>query len=284
VLSILPLAALLIVAGGFGILVESIGYRTVFLILGIFISLSGVLGIFLIKDSDTLKRSGSLGDIAYGFRPSVVKSNKPFYICLVLILIYGIACQIFMPYLIIYMKTYLGFTVIEYSAVFALAILIGAAVNLYLTRLSDRMDKTKLLYFAEGIFALGLFLMYICRGVGKSALLVLFGISGFVMITGYIFISALIGSLLRDNTPADKVGKLQGVRMVFQVLIPMIVGPTIGNLINSIRNIPLPDIESSDAMTTSYIPAPEIFIAAFAVALLLFAATPILQRSKKRNL
>ena len=283
VLSILPLAAMLIVAGGFGMLVEVLGYRTLFLIMGIVISLCGALGIFLIKDSPALTKNGRMRDIIYGFKPSVVKGNSPFYITLCIILVYGIACQIFMPYLIIYMKTYLGFSVIEYSVVFALAILLGAGVNLYLTRLSDRRDKIAMLYIATVIFALGLFLMYISKGMGKAAVLITFGVAGFVMICGYIFISALAGSLVRDYTPKGEVGKLQGVRMVFSVLIPMIIGPMIGNGINSLRNIPLPDLDSADTMTTSYIPAPEIFLAAACVSVLIFALIPILKKSVDNN-
>ena len=282
VLSILPLLAMLIVAGGFGILVSAVGYSTVFLVMGIIISACGVIGIFKIKDSPTLMRRGSMRDIFYGFKPSVVKENAGLYLALVVVLIYGIACQIFMPYLIIYMKTYLGFSVLEYSAVFALAILLGAGVNLYLTRLSDKRDKSTLLYIAAAIFAVGLFAMYVSRGMGKAANLAIFGIAGFVMICGYIFISALAGSLVRDYTPEGEVGKLQGVRMVFSVLIPMIFGPMIGNAINSARHIPLPDVSTSpDAMTTSYIPAPEIFLAAALVTLLLFAVIPFLKKATK---
>lgn len=283
VLSILPLAAMLIVAGGFGMLVEALGYQMLFLVLGIVISLSGIGGIFLIKDSPALRKNGRMRDILYGFKPSVVNGNLPFYITLCIILIYGIACQIFMPYLIIYMKTYLGFSVIEYSVVFALAILLGAGVNLYLTRLSDKRNKTTMLYIATGVFAIGLLLMYIAKGMGKTENLVAFGIAGFVMICGYIFISALAGSLVRDYTPCGEVGKLQGVRMVFSVLIPMILGPMIGNGINSLRNIPLPDLDSADTMTTSYIPAPEIFLAAACVSLLLFTFIPMLKKAINKN-
>ncbi len=283
VLSILPLLAMLAVAGGFGILVGVLGYQLLFLILGAVISLSGVIGIFVIKDSPKLVHSGKMRDIIYGFRPSVVKSNPSLYLALLIILIYGVACQIFMPYLIIYMKTYLGFSVMEYSVVFALAILLGAGVNLYLTRLSDRKDKAALLYGANAVFALGLFLMYFARGMEKTATLICFGVAGFIMICGYIFISALAGSLVRDYTPSGEAGKLQGVRMVFSVLVPMLFGPMIGNAVNSIRNIPLPDAETSpDAMTTSYIPAPEIFLAAGLITLLLFAVIPVLRKSTKK--
>ena len=285
VLAILPLVAMLIVAGGFGILVGLLGgYSTVFLLLGIVISACGIAGLFIIKDSDRLEKNGTLKDIFYGFRPSVIKSNKSLYAALLIVVVYGIACQIFMPYLIIYMRTYLGFSVIEYSVVFGAAIAIGALINVYLGRLSDRMDKKMLLYVASGIMAAGLFAMYFANGVGHVATLILFGLAGFVMITGYIFVSALTGAIVRDNTPPESAGKLQGVRMVFSVLIPMLVGPMIGNGINKAMNVPLENA-GADAMTTEYIPAPEIFLAGAIVSCLLIGCVWLLCKAdnKKEN-
>lgn len=283
VLAILPLVAMLIVAGGFGILKDAFGYSTLFLLLGIFISACGIAGIFFVKDSPALKRNGEFKDIVYGFKPSVIKSNAPFYLTLCVIGIYGIACQIFMPYLIIYMSYYLSFTTIEYSVVFGLAIALGAGINLYLTRLSDKKDKVKMLYLAATIFMVGLLGMYFSKGGDKSLVLVFFGLFGFVMISGNILISALCGSTLRDYTPDGVVGKLQGVRMVFSVLIPMVIGPMIGNAINEARNIPLPGSGlTADAMTTQYVPAPEIFLAAAIMTALVFAIIPLLNKAVKK--
>lgn len=281
ILSILPLIALLIVSGGFGIIVEAIGYDMMFLSLGIVISLSGVFGLVYVKDKSGLRKSGSMKDIFYGFKPSVIKANKAFYVSLLIILVYGIACQIFMPYLVIYMSTHLGFSPLEYSAVFAIAILLGAAINVFLTRLSDRLDKVKLLYVSSAVMACGLFFMYLSDGESKIANLIFFGISGFVMITGYIFTSALCGSTIRDYTPEGGVGKLQGVRMVFSVLIPMLVGPMIGNTINKARGELLPNPDSADTITTNYTPAPEIFLAAAVTMLLIFAVIPVLSKFAK---
>ena len=284
ILSILPLIAMLIVAGGFGIIKEAVGFRALFIGLGAVISLSGVLGIFLLKDADTLEKNGGFRDIFYGFKPSVVKEYPTLYLTLAVVLIYGIACQIFMPYLIIFMTTYLNFEVIEYSIVFGGAIILGAIINFFLTRLSDRKDKINLMYIAAGIMAAGLLLMYASSFVGeKLPLLILFGISGFVMIVGYIFVSALCGSVVRDYTPVGAVGKMQGVRMVASVLIPMLLGPAIGNAINKARGVKLPNLDSADVMTTEYIPAAEIFLLGAAVTLLIFAVLPLVKRSVRKK-
>ena len=282
VLAVLPLVAMLIVAGGFGILVSLIGYQALFFGLGAVITICGVLGIFTIQDSPALQKHGDLRDIVYGFKPSVVKGNPSLYLSLCIMGVYGIACQIFMPYLIIYMKTYLSFSVVEYSVVFGLAIILGAVINLLLGGIVDKVDKTKMLYLAAGVLSAGLLGMYFSHFDSKIATLIVFGAFGFVMITGYILVSALCGALVRDYTPAQDAGKLQGVRMIFSVLIPMLLGPMIGNAINQAANLPLPDmggVANPDLMTTAYIPAPEIFLAGAICAALMFALIPLLSKA-----
>ncbi len=289
VLSILPLLSMLIVAGGFGILVSFIGYKWLFFGLGAIITACGVGGVFLIKDSPTLEKKGSLKDIVYGFKPSVIKGNPTLYLTLCIIGVYGVACQIFMPYLIIYMQTNLGFSVVEYSVVFGLAIALGAVANLLFGGMTDKLNKAKLLYLAAAILTVGLAGMYVSNFDSKTATLVTFGLFGFVMITGYILVSALSGAIVRDYTPENNAGKLQGVRMIFSVLIPMLLGPMIGNAINKAANIPLPDLGSADAMTTQYIPAPGIFLAGAIASALLFVLIPFLcktmqkEKAKKTN-
>ena len=283
ILSILPLIALLIVAGGFGILKDLIGFRNLFIGLGAVITICGAAGLFLFRDAETLERSGGLKDIIYGFKPSVIKENKPFYVTLLSVAIFGIAFQVFMPYLIIFMSQYLGFSTLEYSAVFAVAILAGAAVNIYLGKLSDKMEKSKLLYFAAAILFVGLMVMYLAAMVkAKLALILLFGLGGFIMICGNIFSSSLNGSILRDHTPNGAAGKMQGVRMVASVLIPMLVGPAIGNAINRSRGILL-DNPGADAMTTEYLPAPEIFLVGAIVSLLVLIVVPFIRKAEGRT-
>ena len=126
--------------------------------------------------------------------------------------------------------------------------------------------------------------MYFTTSLQKPLIFVLFGIGGMIMILGNILVSTLIGAMVRDNTPDANVGKLQGVRMIFSVLIPMLIGPMIGNKINQKMNLPLPDLGSADVMTTSYIPAPEIFLVSALIALCSIVVIFFLNKSKvKKN-
>ena len=124
--------------------------------------------------------------------------------------------------------------------------------------------------------------MFLSRSESHTVNLLVYGIFGFVMITGFIYVSALTGALIRDYTPERDAGKLQGTRMIFSVLIPMLSGPAIGNAINKAANIPLPDA-GADAMTTLYIPSPKIFLAASLISLLIFAIVPILKKAATKS-
>ena len=140
-----------------------------------------------------------------------------------------------------------------------------------------------MIYIAAAIFSAGLLMMYFTSMIKqKIALIILFAAAGFVMISGYIFVTALSGSIVRDYTPKHAVGKLQGVRMVFSVLIPMIVGPAVGNAINASTGLSI-DINSADAMTTKHVPAPEIFLVGGLVALLIIAVVPLLKKITKNQ-
>ena len=182
--------------------------------------------------------------------------------------------------MIIYMKTYLGFETLDYSLVFGAAIILGAVINLLLGAWTDKMDKAKLLYLAAGIFILGLAGMFFAHFDGKYLTMAIFGLFGFVMITGYILVAALSGALVRDYTPESDAGKLQGVRMIFSVLIPMVVGPMIGNAINKAAGVVLENA-GADAMTTAYIPVPGIYLAAAIAGVLMFAVIPLLVKCKQ---
>ena len=124
--------------------------------------------------------------------------------------------------------------------------------------------------------------MFFAHFDSKYVTMAVFGLFGFVMITGYILVAALSGALVRDYTPESDAGKLQGVRMIFSVLIPMVIGPMIGNAINKSAGIILENA-GADAMTTAYIPVPGIFLAAAIAGVLMFGVIPLLVKCKQNK-
>jgi hypothetical protein len=96
------------------------------------------------------------------------------------------------------------------------------------------------------------------------------------MMSGYLAGMAVFGATVRDNTPIGKAGRLQGVRIVAQVLIPGIVGPFVGKLVLSGADV----IVNSDG-TTSFVPTSSIFLAALVALAISLPFVWLLIRSGK---
>ena len=95
-----------------------------------------------------------------------------------------------------------------------------------------------------------------------------------LVLIGYIVIMIQFAATVRDNIPQDKVGLFQGVRMIFLVMIPMIVGPTLGNIATKNSNVTY--IENG---AEKVLPTEAMFLYAAIVAILIFI--PMLAFLKK---
>ena len=82
-------------------------------------------------------------------------------------------------------------------------------------------------------------------------------IGSLLMMSGYLSGMAVFGAKIRDLTPEDKAGRLQGVRIFSQVLLPGIIGPFIGKTILANAD----KIVNSDG-TESFVPNENIFLGA----------------------
>ncbi|MBR6350484.1 MAG: MFS transporter [Lachnospiraceae bacterium] len=276
--AMMPLVAILVVFGGFmGFnldLPES--WTTIFLIIGITVSIIGILGIFIVREPQIDKSGNSryFANIIYGFRPSVMKDNKNLYLSLLAFAVFNISIQIFMPYLILYYEVSLGME--NYVLIMAPAIIVAALVTLFYGKLYDRVHFKVAVLPALGMLALGYIVLFIFR----STVPVFIG--SLLMMSGYLAGMAVFGAMIRDNTPENRAGMFQGLRIVCQVLIPGIIGPAIGAAV--LKNAEV--IVNSDG-TTSFIPNANIFIAALiaeiCVAPLLIVIFRFLRKGGKRE-
>ena len=100
------------------------------------------------------------------------------------------------------------------------------------------------------------------------------------VLIGYIVIMIQFAATVRDNIPQDKVGLFQGVRMIFLVMIPMIVGPTLGNI--AAKNS---DVTYMENGAEKVLPTEAMFLYAAIVAILIFIPMlAFLKKDKERAL
>lgn len=280
--SILPILAMLIVTVGFGIGVSSFGYPACFIALGLLVIICGIIGIFTIKDSGsgTKKNSNYFSDLIYGFKPSVVKENYKLYIALTAICLYSSSFQVIMPYIFIYLQHYLKFdfgnlnitpTIMIIGAIVLVAVITGLIL---IGKLIDKKGKDFFVIPAVVFFVIGLVLVYFMKTLGT------FAIGAIIFAAGYGLLGIILNSTVRDHTPEEKAGLFQGVRMIFAVFIPMIVGPKVGAwTISRFASSHTLGTYINDYGEKVNVPVPEIFIAAAIIAV--FILIPVIILKKK---
>ncbi|MBR5620371.1 MAG: MFS transporter [Clostridia bacterium] len=282
-LSVLPILATLLVSVGFGAGVTAVGYPVCFLILGAVVVLCGVIGLFTVRDTTVKKQenNGYIKDLIYGFRPTVVRENKYLYLSLVCVCIFNTSVQIFMPYLFIYIQHYLKFdfsTLLSALSirliVIAVFVLIGfIAVILLFGKLLDKFGKKHFILLSTLVFIGGLVLISFAATIGRFALLAA------VMFCGYGLMMIILNATVRDFTPEGKVGQFQGVRMIFAVLIPMVLGSYIGAFVTQ-TFASRHDLGTyiNDYGESVLVPVPEIFAASAILCVLIVVPSLILRK------
>lgn len=277
VLAILPLLATAAVMGLAGA-VSGIGYDVFFLVLGAIVTVCGVIGLVSLKDGEihTEVSESYLKDLLYGFKPSVVKDNKRLYLALTAYCLSATAFQVFFPYIFIYLGNVLNFSLdsvlssLTPTTVILAAVVVIAAIALlvFTGKLMDKIGKEKFLIFSVLLYVAGL----VAAGFAENV--VVFFVCAVPALLGWALFSIATNASVRDFMPAGKVGVFQGIRMIFYVLIPMIVGPFIGNLVCRVSSVTY----TNEYGVVTSAPGAVMFWASAAVAIFILIPVVILKK------
>lgn len=281
VLALLPLIATVAVMGLAGA-VTSIGYDVFFVVLGAIVTVCGILGIFTLKDGKihTEVSESYIKDLVYGFKPSVVKENKKLYLALTACCLSSTAFQVFFPYIFIYLGNVMNFSLDSVLAsltptiiaVAAVVLVLAVALLIFTGKLMDKFGKDKFMVFSVILYFLGL----IATGFAKD--IAVFFVCAVPALLGWALFSIAMNASVRDFMPEGKVGVFQGIRIIFFVLIPMIVGPFIGNLVCRISSVTY----TNEYGVVTSAPGSVMFWAAAAVAVFILIPVAVLRKKEKK--
>ena len=219
VLSVLPLFAMLLIFVFLnGLTTDSskgacdARWDLFFYLIGGIVVLMGIVSFFLIPKEEEKKTENSYLSLLFvGFKKQTILKNPSLYLILLIYFVYSTACQVFFPYLMVYLeKTCLisntGTSLLTpFSIVMAVALLFGSALSILFGFLSDKYGKNKMILPAFAVF---------------------------FMIFGYVSVPTVVNALVRQNIPEGEEGIFMGVRMLFVVALPMCIGPFIGDSLN----------------------------------------------------
>lgn len=281
VLALLPLIATAAVMGLAGA-VGSIGYDVFFVVLGAIVVVCGICGLFTLKDGKihTEVSESYLKDLVYGFKPSVVKENKKLYLALTACCLSSTAFQVFFPYIFIYLGNVMSFSLDSVLAsltptiigIAAVVVILAIALLIFTGKLMDKFGKDKFMVFSVVLYFLGL----IATGFAKD--IAVFFVCAVPALLGWALFSIATNASVRDFMPEGKVGVFQGIRIIFFVLIPMIVGPFIGNLVCRISSVTY----TNEYGVVTSAPGSVMFWAAAAVAIFILIPVMVLRKKEKK--
>ena len=257
VLAIMPLISMLLVFGALDGLTRAGQWTTFFGTVGGLVSVVGVVGWFLVRDASTLAppTEGYLTTVLHGLRPASIRENPRLYVLLAGWAVMGTSTQVFIPYLIIYLQRYLKIE--GYAIVLASVLILASAISVLGGRVIDRIGKVRAILPSVAIMVVGLVGMFFARGMLPVIA------TGTVMMGGFMLSAAAFGASVRDATPTDRAGMVQGLRMIAMVLVPMVLGPFIGASVILGANETYTDLG-----VVRQVPTPWIFPAAAVVAIL----------------
>lgn len=267
----MPLLGMLVVFGVLDSFTQREMWKEFFLIIGVIVIASGILGLFLIKDQAIEKKeSHYIKDLIYGFKWQTIKNNSMLYIVFASVSILGIAQQVFIPYFIIYFEFYIGMT--DYVILLGGVLTLASVVSIIGGRLVDRYGKKRFLIGSVISYIIGMFVMYILGITVQDNMTLTFIftlIFGVLMMGSYLVSMVILNAMGRDLIPKTHVGVFSGIRMIFFIMVPMVVGPMIGSIV--IKNSALTYIDSFGVLQST--PTPGIYLAGSIVAI--FAAIPL---------
>ena len=257
-----------------GMLIDSLGYFTFFYFLGGIVIVVGVIAGSMLQDvklpeeSEAPKRS-FLSEFAELFDVNTLKENRELFIILIFIMLSSIGMQVSLPYLIIYLENYIGVTKTEFSIIGG-AVMLGSAVfAIPFGLLADKWNKRNMIFFATIVSSLGGILLSLVRSLS------LLSLTGLLWQAFSVAMGIASVAWLKDLLPEQNRGKFLGIRMIFWIAIPMVIGPWIGSTL--IQNFGVPTISNGQA---GFVPPPIIFQVGSIISL--FALVPLLFINDKK--
>ncbi|NLE84043.1 MAG: MFS transporter [Chloroflexi bacterium] len=210
-----------------GILIDNLGYFSFFYLLGGIVMVVGLTAGYAIKEVP-LSESQALKlpfwqEIRATFDFKTILANKILFLILASALLLGIGFQVSFPYMIIYINHTIGVTKTQYSLIGGVVIIGSALLAVPLGNLADRVNRKVMLAVSVVITSLGCFMFSLVESLPLLAL------AGLLWQAANMTAGIVANSWVKELLPVESRGRFLGVRMIFLVLLPMLIGPRIGS-------------------------------------------------------
>jgi MFS family permease len=212
-----------------GIIIDQLDFFAFFIIVGGLVSAIGLLSLFMLKDSPALRAKkdpkGFWHQFFSVFHYRTVRENRELFWVFTVMMVYFIGFNVYFPYVTIYFVNYLGMDYTMTGLVQGASLLAAVGLTIPAARLIDRGGNTRVIAIALIMNVLGLVTVSMSSQVFPLAIGML--LTG----AGYVIILQTLTAWFKNLYPEEQRGQFEGIKQLFFVCIPMIIGPLISNYI-----------------------------------------------------
>jgi MFS family permease len=270
-----PVVATIIGTVVSGMIIEAVDYFDFFIIIGIFISAVGIFSLFAVKESPLLKPNrdpkGYWHQFASAFNFKVVVKNKLLFLTFLIFAAFFISFNVYFPHILNYFIYTLGYSEGDAGLIMGIGLIIAVPATLIAGKYINKGKFALVLSVSVAVNIIGLFVIVIPSIVGLILGIVLVG-------AGYMCVFQALMVWVKNLYPEESRAQFEGIRLLFYVMIPMIIGPAIGSPIIKATGIPIVNDYGESGFAPSYV----LFFVSAAVALLTYIPIYFAHMEQKR--
>lgn len=272
-----PVLATIVGTLGGGMVIQHFGYFAFFIFMGVFVALVGTLGVLFMHEGPGLRplrdEKGFAHQLFSLFDFKTFVRNKELFCVFFIMTAYFICFNFFFVHIGNYFIYTLGFAEGDAGVIQGVGLVIAVLATIPAARFINRGQHALMIAAAVISSVIGLTVLGFA---GRSLVPIEIGI--ILAGVGYVLILQTTTAWVKNLYPEGQRGQFEGIRIIFFVLIPMVVGPAIASAIIKAYGVPVV-IDGSAGMA----PSRALFLWAAALSVLTLAPLYFAVREKKKT-
>ncbi|NCC08038.1 MAG: MFS transporter [Clostridia bacterium] len=269
-----PVIATIVGTVGAGIIIEVFGYFEFFVFAGLFVMLIGAIGTAMLREGAELRpvkdEKGFWHQFFSVFNFKNFMQNKQLFFVFCIMSVYFICFNFYFVHVGNYFIYSLGYSEGAAGIIQGVGLLIAVLATIPASKFINAGKHPQMIYTSVACTIIGLLVLGVCGG---NIPLIEMGI--ILAGIGYVLVLQTTTAWAKNLYPKDNRGQYEGVRIIFFVLIPMVIGPAIASvIINNFGKAVVINGESGMA------PSGILFL--FAAAFTIFTVIPTHLAAKSR--
>ena len=237
VLAAQPIIATILGTVVSGIVIEKLGYFAFFIVAGAFVCAVGVIGALFLKEGTSLApvrdEKGFFHQLLSVFDFKTFVKNKELFFVFFIMAVYFSCFNFYFAHVGNYFIYTLGFSEGTAGILEGAGLMLAVLATFPAAKAIDRGKHGKMILLSIIATFVGLCILGFA---GNTVVLILLGI--LIAGIGYVLVMQTTSAWIKNLYPMEQRGQYEGVRIIFYVLIPMILGPSSASIV--VKNYGLP--------------------------------------------